>query len=172
MSDKPTFPRSNRLRRNRFLRASAYYGTAILGTRLARYLPMVFVPGYPKSGTTWACQMIGDYLQIPFPRWYLLPLAGEYVVHGHGVVSPRCDRVVYTVRDGRDVMVSLYYFLAKRLPEGGRRRFSRRQARWFPAGRDIDDVMGDIRRHLPAFIESQMRNAHSSRATSAEHVAS
>ncbi|MEO1129214.1 MAG: sulfotransferase domain-containing protein [Planctomycetota bacterium] len=167
---RPAYPRSSRLRHSRVLRGVSYHATVQIGKRLAKYVPLIFVPGYPKSGTTWACQMIGDYMQVPFPRWYLLPLAGEFIVHGHTTVSPKFERVVYTVRDGRDVMVSLYYFLGKRLPDGGPESFSPKQKRWFPAATSRDDVMQHIRTHLPAFVESQMRNPHSSDVTWAEHV--
>ena len=56
------------------LRIASHHVTWFLGTRFPKSIPLVFVLGYPKSGTTWACQLAADYLQLPFPRYSLLPV--------------------------------------------------------------------------------------------------
>lgn len=65
------------------LRAASHHVTWFLGTRFTKAIPLVFVVGYPKSGTTWACQLVADYMQLPFPRYSLLPIGCPAVVHGH-----------------------------------------------------------------------------------------
>ena len=52
---------------HRHLRTASHHVTWIIGTRAPKLVPLVFVVGYPKSGTTWAAQLVADYLQMPFP---------------------------------------------------------------------------------------------------------
>lgn len=79
----------------------------------------VGVGGYPKSGTTWISQMIGEALDLPVPREGWLPILREGVVHHHWEYEPGLRDSIYVVRDGRDVMVSEYVAMmnaAKRIP--------------------------------------------------------
>ncbi len=41
----------------RRLRQISHHLTWFLGTRFPKAIPLVFVVGYPKSGTTWACRL-------------------------------------------------------------------------------------------------------------------
>lgn len=71
----------------------------------------VLIVEYPKSGGTWLGQLIADYLKLPFPR-NRMPVWGKSVFHSHYLPTgriPENKRIVYLVRDGRDVMVSLYF---------------------------------------------------------------
>ena len=73
--------------------------------------PFYYVTEYPKSGGSWLADMIADYLQIPRPVHYHLPLSFTCVIHNHWGYSPRLRRVFYLYRDGRDVVVSDYFFI-------------------------------------------------------------
>jgi hypothetical protein len=53
--------------------------------------------------------MIGDSLQLPVPRFSLLPITFPSLVHSHFAKKVKDTPVVYVVRDGRDVFVSHYF---------------------------------------------------------------
>ena len=146
----------------------SHHVTWFLGTRFPRTFPLVFVVGYPKSGTTWVCQVVADYLQLPFPRKSLLPVGYSAVVHGHERVWKRYPQCVYVMRDGRDVLVSQYFYMSKSIPDGDHPRMTAGQRRLFPSLVN----KADIDRNLTAFIEHVMRKPESARVNWAEHLRS
>lgn len=148
------------------MRGTAHYGTLWLASTFPGAVPMVYVMGYPKSGTTWVSQLVADYLQLPLPRAPLLPLAVPAVLQGHQTMRPAFRKCVYTARDGRDVMASMYFFLAKRLPEGDNPRLTRRQRRNFPGLKNRDDIA----RNFTPFVEAQLRRPLASKVHWGEHV--
>jgi len=96
----------------------------------------MFIVSYPRSGNTWARFLIGNLLyrqtQVTFanlesliPEIYLLPdrrlraMPRPRVLKSHEYFDPRYKRVIYLVRDPRDVAVSTYYYSLKRrsIPE-------------------------------------------------------
>lgn len=71
----------------------------------------VLLVEYPKSGGTWLGQLISSYLEIPFPR-NRIPGLKKSLYHSHYLPNNRLlknKKIVFLVRDGRDVMVSLYH---------------------------------------------------------------
>jgi hypothetical protein len=108
-------------------------------------LGLVPVLGFPKSGTTWLCQMLADSIGVPFRQLRLLPSVRPHVLHGHWSWHPRLRRVAFIVRDGRDTMVSFYFFY-KLMHDAGERTALRTL---YPPGADLNDV----RTNLPRFIE-------------------
>jgi hypothetical protein len=90
--------------------------------------------------------MISDYLEIPFPR-NQFPRLGSSVIHGHYLHFPTLKNVFVVFRDGRDIMVSYYYYSLF-----NNERFNykfveiTRKALPFP---NYDD----IKNNLPKFIE-------------------
>ena len=150
------------------LRVVSHNVTWLLGTRFPKSIPLVFVVGYPKSGTTWAGQLVADYLRLPFPRWSLLPVACAATVQGHQPVRKRYRKGVYVLRDGRDVLVSQYFFHARFIPEGDHPRMSARLRRIFPGLVNKTDVS----KNFAPFLERQMTKPQSTRLSWAQHVRS
>lgn len=75
------------------------------------YNDSILLVEYPKSGGTWLGQLISNYLKIPFPR-NRFPILKRSFFHSHYLPKyniPKNKKIVYLVRDGRDVLVSLYY---------------------------------------------------------------
>ncbi len=87
----------------------AHFTSAILGTWFHESIPFVFVVAYTKSGNTWMGQLIADCLQLPMARNSLMPIGHPAVFHTHYCAWKGFRRGVYLVRDGRDVMTSLFY---------------------------------------------------------------
>lgn len=133
--------------------AASHHVTFFLGRRFPSAVPLVYVVGYPKSGTTWACQVIADCMLLPFPRHSLLPLGCAAVVHGHELVRRDYPRGVYSIRDGRDAVISSYFFFLRGVPDTDDPPLPRRIRRYFPRLKNKHDVAGN----LVPFIEEEMR---------------
>jgi hypothetical protein len=54
-----------------------------------------------------------------------MPLACQCVIQNHWLYHPGLRRVFYLYRDGRDVVVSHYFFLLRRIQRNPRGRFER-----------------------------------------------
>ena len=150
------------------LRTTSHHLTWFPGTRFPDAIPLVFVTGYPKSGTTWACQMVADYLRLPFPRFTLLPVGCPAAVQGHQRVWKRYRKGVYVLRDGRDVLVSQYFFHARLIPEGDHPHLPAHLRRIYPGLVNKKN----LRDNFAPFLERQMRAPSSARANWADHVRS
>ncbi len=107
------------------------------------------VLGFPKSGSTWLCQMLADAVGVPFRQLPLLPSLRPGVLHGHWPYDPRLRRVAFIVRDGRDTIISFYFFY-KLMDDAGETTALRAL---YPRGTDL----GDVRANLPRFIEHAFR---------------
>lgn len=69
------------------------------------------VAEYPKSGGTWLCQMLSAYLSIEFNR-NKSPRFEKNILHGHyPYFNSDKNILIHQIRDGRDVMVSLYHHM-------------------------------------------------------------
>lgn len=130
--------------------------THAIGVRWGEAFPFYYVSEFPKSGGTWLARMVADYLQIPHPQNSLLPLTFSCVVQNHWRYHPRLRRVFYIYRDGRDVMVSLYFHairLARYQDGPGREHMARTYEGLLGRNYDPDEIA----LHLPRFIEFEFR---------------
>lgn len=115
--------------------------------------------GYPKSGTVWMCKMMGTTLGLPVPLDYQMPIMMPAVIHAHWRYDDRMPPAVYIRRDGRDVVVSMYFFWIRLLKMKRTPQVHRNLRRFFNdlygPSFDPDDVQGN----LPRYIEYQMTAA-------------
>jgi len=136
---------------NRTFRAKLATKAEVLARRLLCYyfsdsFPLYIVTEYPRSGGTWFSQMLGDALNVPFPRNEFPRLASQ-IMHGHYMYDSRMSNVFCVIRDGRDVMVSYYYHCLVKND-----RFNAPLVDRVRRELEIDDPE-NIQEHLPAFIE-------------------
>ena len=144
------------------LRRVAARSTREIVLRRGRDLGMYVGAGYPKSGTVWLCQLLGTYLGVPFPRDYRMPIAMASVIHAHWRYDTRLPPASYIRRDGRDVMVSLYFFYTRALegPAKPARAAELREIFEGLYGPRFDPAA--VRDNLPRFIEWQLREPRGS----------
>jgi len=124
---------------------------------------MVFVVGYPKSATTWASQLVADYLRLPFPQHSLFPVGCSAVLQGHQSVSKSFPTAVYVVRDGRDVLISGFHHLKNQMEAGGGAKIHRKYFEGIDLGRPLVE-------HLPSFIEHCVRHPVACKEHWGDHV--
>lgn len=118
----------------------------IMNNTLSAILPLYIVTEYPKSGGSWLSMMLSEYMDIPFPR-NRRPKITSSIMHGHMSYSPFMKNVTCLFRDGRDVIVSLYYHLLFENDKNSPIQVSRTRS-------DLDfRNIDDIRSNLPDFIE-------------------
>ena len=90
----------------------------------------IFLVSFPKSGNTWMRFLLGNLLHpgksVGFvdiesvfpdiaasPRGALRKVPRPRLIKSHECFDPRYRRVIYVIRDPRDVAVSLYYYAKK-----------------------------------------------------------
>jgi hypothetical protein len=101
-----------RYRYNQFI----YWGSVALDGTYGRSSHSVYVLGYIKSGTNWLCNLLANALDLPgLEPWNMTwPSGRPHVFHVHRFIPIENirQRTVYIMRDGRDCMVSAYFYIA------------------------------------------------------------
>jgi Sulfotransferase domain len=105
-------------------------GRDIAGRALAVRPDDTFIVSYPRSGNTWTRFLVANLLHPEEPatfrnieRWvpdteaqssrYMRRIPGPRSIKSHSYFDPRYPRVIYVVRDPRDVVLSYYDFSRK-----------------------------------------------------------
>jgi Sulfotransferase domain len=131
MSTVPPMPESL----GRVIRAMEQIGRVLTGRQLAGrgvtvYPDDIFLVSYPRSGNTWARFLLGNLInqndpvtfsniesripEIYFNRDRVLrQLPRPRILKSHECFQPQYPRVIYMVRDPRDVAVSFYHHNVK-----------------------------------------------------------
>jgi hypothetical protein len=106
-------------------------GKKTAGRHLTVFPDDIFIVSYPRSGNTWTRFLIGNVVnqdeRITFknvesriPEIYLFPdrvlrrFPRPRILKSHECFDPRYQRIIYIVRDPRDVAVSYYHYAIKR----------------------------------------------------------
>lgn len=150
--------------------ASNLVNRALAKRRLGPRLGYFLVSEYPKCGGTWFGKMAAEVVQVPYPEHSVLPIGCPAVIHNHWTFHPGFRRAWYVCRDGRDVLVSLYFhrtrFLARPDTPVGRR-----------ARADLERILGpgfdpqDSRGNMATFIRHEFAHPRQSfRANWRDHV--
>lgn len=101
------------------------------GRRFTIFDDDVFITSYPKSGNTWIRFLIANLIHpqepvtflnigriLPDPEWQsrniLKRCPRPRVIKSHHPFDPRYKKVVFIVRDPRDIVLSEHFFLVKR----------------------------------------------------------
>ena len=145
-----------RLRAEEQLRRVAARTTKEILLRRGSSMGMYLGCGYPKSGTVWLCQLMATHMGLPYPREYQLPIMMPAVIHSHWAHDPRFPPTAYILRDGRDLMVSFYFYSVRAMTmDKSPARVARiRELFTHLYGPDFD--VDDVRNNLPRFIEQEM----------------
>jgi Sulfotransferase domain len=105
-------------------------GRKTAGRALTVFPDDVFLVSYPRSGNTWTRFLIGNLIyqdepltfkniESRIPEIYLWPdrvlrkLPHPRMLKSHECFDPRYKRIIYIVRDPRDVAVSYYHYTIK-----------------------------------------------------------
>lgn len=116
------------------MRKIKFAADILMDTKRGRSLTVfpedIFLVSYPKSGNTWMRFLIGNLLyqdrpttfsniELKVPDIYqnsnrkLLQISPPRILKSHEYFDPRYKKVIYIVRDPRDIAVSYYYHCIK-----------------------------------------------------------
>lgn len=125
--------------------------------------------GYPKSGTVWLCHLMASALEIPYPQNYEMPIMMRSVIHGHWDYDERLPSTIYIVRDGRDVLTSLYFYLTRSgKPQRNTMAMKARELK----GYSVEAIRnaGTESQQLLKLLELEQKNPTGAHVSWAEHV--
>lgn len=140
-----------------------------LAPRFGQALGYILDSEYPKAGGTWFGKMAAEILQLPYPEHNAFPTGCPSILHNHWHWAPGLQPAFYLRRDGRDVMVSLYFHRIRELKAQNpvaERRFGKRYEKLFGKGWDPDNTI----RNMPLFLKDEFAYPRDSRKNWRDHV--
>lgn len=174
--------------------ASYLLGTDIAGRNLKVYPDDTFITSYPRSGNTWTRFLIANLMhpdrQVTFANIEsLIPDATALssralkrvprprLIKSHEYFDPRYRKVIYLVRDPRDVVLSQYNFRRKYRSIADSYPIERYVAERFLPG-DLDVSWGEhvgswlgTRKHHPGFLLLRYEDLHREPALQLRRIA-
>ena len=149
--------------------ASYLLGTDIAGRNLKVFPDDIFIASYPRSGNTWTRFLLANLMHPERPVTFsnietLIPDASALssrqlkrvprprLIKTHEYFEPRYRKVIYLVRDPRDVVLSLYNFRRKYRSVDDSYPIERYVAERFLPG-DLDVSWGE---HVGSWLGSRM----------------
>jgi hypothetical protein len=111
----------------------------------------IVIVEYPKSGGSWLGQLVSSYLDLPFPR-NRFPALFKSVFHSHyqpKYLIHKNKKILWLVRDGRDVSVSFYYH---QLIWSNKNKLDPKTVTYTRKQLPFDDY-DDISKNLPKYLE-------------------
>lgn len=117
--------------------------------------------------------MLADYLQIPFPKYSRLPIWMPAVIHTHLGHSNRFIRPVFIKRDGRDLVVSTYFYVTRRIDSTDTP--SRQKQKWlrrYPSLQGAKPSDEDCRERIAGFIPEWLQRPFGCRVSWPEYTRS
>ena len=140
-----------------------------LAPKFGKSLGYILDSEYPKAGGTWFGKMAAEIMQLPYPEHNAFPTGCPCILHNHWHWAPGLTPAFYLHRDGRDVMVSLYFHRIRELKANNPvavRRFGKRYEILFGKGWNPDDT----HRNMPLFLKDEFSNPRDSRRNWRDHV--
>jgi sulfotransferase family protein len=155
---------------------NVFFGRVNAGRGLTVFPDDVFLVSFPRSGNTWARFLIGNLIYgddpITFvnvdsriPDIYVLPdrslrrIPRPRVLKSHEPFDYRYRRVIYIVRDPRDVAVSTYHYEVKRRDIPDTYHMDEFLA-LFLAGDDRVGSWGSWREHVVSWLATRGEGRH------------
>lgn len=135
------------------IRVVSNHMTRRIAIHLAASLGMYPVVAFPRSGGTWLCKTLAIAADLPFAQVPVLPVAMPSIVHAHWRHHPGLRNCTTIVRDGRDVMVSFYFYCKLQYESGPSARLRRTIERLYGPRPDL----ADAKSRLPVFIDEMFK---------------
>ena len=152
------------------MRRASSWSTERIARRHGNHFPMWIGCGYPKSGTVWLCKLMSSYLGVPYPQNYALPIAMQAVVHAHWDYDSRLPKTAYISRDGRDVLISMYFHQVRTVEQNRHPRQAKKISRRFEKTYGSSFDAANVTANLPRFIEMEMRHPANGHVNWPDHV--